>query len=284
MDGGGLSDFLRACRGRVRPEQAGLRRDERQRRVPGLRREELAQLAGVSVDYYMRLEQGRTTNVSDSVLDAVSRVLGLTADEREHLKNLAHPVRTPSRPRERAIDEALSRLLDMMSGIPSMLLGRSMDLLAWNTLAGAVFDLESATFAEHNIARAAFLKSEARTRYPNWDSVAAEAVAYLHLQSGRYPDDSNLIQLIDELSQKSDPFRALWADQVVRERTITTVWVQHAIVGRLEFTNVWLAPPAWPDLTLVAYTVQQGSLSEERLRILADRTPAPFEHVVADHA
>lgn len=274
----GVGEFLRSRRARLTPEQAGILPLPGRRRVAGLRREELSQLAGVSVDYYVRLEQGRTSHVSDAVLDAVAQALQLTTTEREHLANLARPVkgarttRPPvGNPGVDTTDVTLSRLLGMMDGVPALMLGPTMDAIAWNALAHALFEIGDRSPAQRNIARLTFLDPRSREHYQTWDTLAAAVIAHLHLQVGRYPYDSDLIDLIDDLSGRSAQFRSLWTNQDVREGATMAVAVDHPAVGWIELTNVWLTPPTRPDLVLVAYTAEPGSLSQARLQALGAR-------------
>jgi transcriptional regulator with XRE-family HTH domain len=262
-----IGEFLRSRRARIQPCDVGLPEYGR-RRVPGLRREELAQLAGVSVDYYVRLEQGRSPSVSDAVLDAIARALRLDATESAHLRNLARPgrpARVPERPQR--VRPGLLRMLEMMRDIPAFILGRRMDVLAWNPLADAVTGFSG--LDRPNAARHAFLYPAGRALYPEWEAVAAETVAYLRLHAGRYPDDTRMADLVEELSAGSEAFRRLWAGQDVVEKTHGPKLIHHPQVGELEFRFETFAPPGDEDQLLVAYTVAAGSPAEERLRLLA---------------
>ncbi|GAA1306672.1 helix-turn-helix transcriptional regulator [Saccharothrix xinjiangensis] len=262
-----LGEFLRTRRARVRPDDVGLPAGGR-RRVPGLRREELAMLAGVSVDYYMRLEQGRTPSVSDSVLDAVSRVLRLDETERSHLRNLVRP--TPvKRPGPQRVRPGLRRLLDMVGDVPAFVMGRRSDVLAWNALAGALYGFDEARPEDLNSSRHTFLSPEARTFYRDWPTVAADMVAFLRLDAGRYPDDARLAALVGELAVKDETFRKLWAQHKVMEKTHGTKLIHHPVVGDLDLDYEALKPSGDPDLTLAVYTARVGSPSEERLKLLA---------------
>ncbi|QFZ16869.1 helix-turn-helix transcriptional regulator [Saccharothrix syringae] len=262
-----LGEFLRSRRARVRPDDVGLPVGGR-RRVPGLRREELAMLAGVSVDYYMRLEQGRTPAVSDSVLDAVARVLRLDETERAHLRNLVRPTPT-RRPAPQRVRPGLLRLLDMVGDVPAFVMGRRSDILASNALADAVYGFGGLSAEERNAARHTFLRPEARTFYRDWPSVAADMVAFLRLDAGRYPDDARLAALVGELSVKDETFRKLWAQHKVLEKTHGTKQLHHPLVGDLDLDYEALRPGGDPDLTLNVYTARAGSPSEERLKLLA---------------
>ncbi len=238
------------------------------RRLLGLRREELAQLAGVSVDYYVRLEQGRSAHVSDAVLDAVAQVLGLTEVEREHLGNLARPKLDRGRSRRQSVSAGIQRLLNAMHNVPALVIGRRMDILAWNEAADAVFDLTAMRSVARNSATLVFLGPDTRTRYLNWDVVAAEVVAHLRLEAGRYPDDPLLASLIGDLSINSDAFRRLWARNDVKQKTSGATRVAHPFVGELDFAYEILTLSAQVDQFLTAYTFVEGSPTDERMKRL----------------
>ncbi|TQS40776.1 helix-turn-helix transcriptional regulator [Cryptosporangium phraense] len=263
-----IGAFLRARRDAVRPEEFGLPVLGR-RRVPGLRREELAQLAGVSPDYYVRLEQGRGRNVSDSVLDAVAQVLRLSEVEREHLRNLARPGEAvPSRPL-RPVRSGLQVLLDMMATVPAFVMGRRMDVVAWNGLGDAVNGFTGWSAGPPNVARWTFLDPRARSFYLDWETVAGETVAYLRLYAGRHPSDPALAALLGDLSLRSPEFVRLWAGQRVKEKTFGAKLLRHPIAGELELAFETLALPGEPDLLLVTYTAVPGSADAEKLQLLA---------------
>ncbi|GAA2362797.1 helix-turn-helix transcriptional regulator [Streptomyces cuspidosporus] len=276
MNDDALGDFLRSRRARIRPEQVGLVSHGR-RRVPGLRREEVAQLAGVSVDYYVRLEQGRGTNVSDAVLDAVARVLRLTDTEAAHLRDLVRPKRDRGRGRGAGAREGTGRtvragvrtLMETMTGTPAFVLGRRMDVLAWNALADAVSGFSAMPEGERNAARHTFLDPAAREFYTDWPAVAAETVAYLRLDAGRHPDDPLMASLIGELAMKNETFRRLWADHPVKEKTHGVKRMRHPVVGDLELGYETLALPGAPDQLLVAYTAALGTAAAEKLAVLS---------------
>lgn len=229
-----LGQFLKSRRGRLQPEDVGLQAFGR-RRVPGLRREELAQLAGVSVDYYVRLEQGRAGQPSEGVLEAIARALRLDAAEWSHLYDLARPSRRRRRqPRPERVRPAVRQLLDALEGIPAMVVGRRMDVLAWNRLAAALLvDWGSLPPEQRNAARHVFFDEGARELYPDWEEGARATVAYLRLAAGRHPDDPGLAALVGELSMKSEEFRRWWADHDVHEKTHGTKRLMHPIVGEL---------------------------------------------------
>ena len=268
-----IGEFLRTRRDRITPQQVGLPPGVTRRRVPGLRREEVALLAGVSPDYYVRLEQGRTTHVSDQVLDAVARSLSLSDVETEHLRNLARPARAgaAARPAKKVAaatpDEPLARLLETMADTPALLLDTRLDIVAANNAAEAVFDVTSMP-QPRNAARQLFLHPEARARYENWAEIAAETVAQLRLMAGRWPGDARLTSLVGELAIRSEPFRQLWATGDVREKRVGMARIVHPVVGLLEFDYHALTVPARPDRSLLTYLARPGSATAEALAVL----------------
>jgi transcriptional regulator with XRE-family HTH domain len=274
-----LTEFLKSRRARVQPEDLGLKVFNGRRRVPGLRREELAQSAGVSADYYVRFEQGRADNVSQEILDSVADVLRLTEDERKHLALLAKPARRRARRRSaERMRPGLQRLLDSITDVPAFVLGRRMDVLGWNRLAAALIaDFGSLQLKDRNIPRMVFLDPAARDFYPQWEAVAEETVGYLRMYAGRYPDDPELAELVGELSIRSPEFREQWARHDVKDKTFGTKTQHHPIVGDITVQYETLRPPGEPDQLLVTYTVEPGSTSEQNLRLLASWTAADRE-------
>jgi transcriptional regulator with XRE-family HTH domain len=263
-----LGEFLRTRRARVRPDDVGLAGGGR-RRVPGLRREELALLAGVSVDYYVRLEQGRAPAVSDSVLDAVARVLRLDETERAHLRNLVRPAPRQQRLAPQRVRPGVRRVLEMVGDVPAFVMGRRSEILAWNPLADAIYGFSAMAPEDRNSARHTFLRPESRLFYRDWPTVAADMVGFLRLDAGRYPDDAGLAALVGELSVKDETFRTLWAQHGVVEKTHGRKLIAHPVVGDLDLDYESLRPAGDPDLTLAIYTAPAGSPTEERLRLLA---------------
>ncbi len=271
-----IREFLRTRRARITPEQAGLAPRPGARRVPGLRREEVAQLAGVSVDYYVRLERGRTKGVSETVLDAVARALQLDDTERAHLFDLAQPTaarahrRRPLAPQR--VRPVLYRTLDSLS-VPAMIEGRRLDVLAANRLGYALFtDFQARPHRERNFARFVFLDEAARTLYTDWEQIAGNCVAALRLYAGRHPDDPQLTELIGELSLHSDTFRRMWANHDVLAHTTGTKRLHHPLVGDLTLDYLVLTVEGDPEQTLVIYTPEPASPSAEALGILASWT------------
>ncbi|MFE4369733.1 helix-turn-helix transcriptional regulator [Streptomyces sp. NPDC056835] len=275
-----LREFLRSRRARMTPEEAGLPPQPGSRRVPGLRREEVAQLAGVSVDYYVRLERGRDINASENVLDAVARALRLDDTERGHLFALARPTRAPRRPMPpQRVRPGLYRLLDTLTEIPAVVLGRRMDVLATNRLARALFtDFDALPHRERNMVRYLFLDASARELYADWAASARSTVASLRLYAGRHPDDPHLAELIGELSHRDPDFRRWWADQDVLRRTHGSKRYRHPLVGELALDYEALTPDGDPYQTLGLHTAEPGSSSAHALRLLAGwngEPPAP---------
>jgi transcriptional regulator with XRE-family HTH domain len=272
-----LSEFLRSRRARLSPQAVGLPVTGGPRRVPGLRRQELAQLAGVSADYYARLEQGRNLNVSDAVLDAVARALRLDEVERAYLFELsrARPRRARRRPaRPQLVRPGLHRMLEMLDEhTPAFILGRRMDVLAANRLARALItDFTKLPKQERNMARFMFLNDDARTLFVDWAEVAAETAAVLRLDAGRHPDDPLLTELVGELAVKSEEFRTWWADHNVRERTHGIRRYHHPVVGELTMNYESVTFPGDPDQSMFVYTYEPGSAAETTLRLLANWT------------
>jgi transcriptional regulator with XRE-family HTH domain len=270
-----LSEFLRSRRARLRPQDVGLP-DHGRRRVPGLRREELAQLAGVSVAYYIRLEQGRGQNVSAHVLDAIGNALRLTGAERDHLAHLARPVARRSRPaarRPQRVRPALQQMIDTMDGMPTYVIGRRLDVIGWNRLACALLgDFAALPRERRNLAWHVFLDPAARDLYVDWEAKAADVVGYLRRDAGRNPDDPELASLIGELSLKSVEFRQLWAAHDVQDKGFGVKTLHHPLVGRLTLAYETLTLPADPDQQLITYHAEPASPSAESLRLLASWT------------
>ena len=266
-----LGAYLRSRRARIRPDEVGLPEGIGRRRVPGLRREELAMLAGVSADYYVQLEQGRVGAVSESVLDAVARVLRLDDDERAHLHRLARPAPTRQRRRRRPrVRPGLQCLLDSLELHPAHVVGPGTEVLAWNRLACAVFaDFDRLERERRNMARLVYFEETWRDLYDDWDAKADDVVAFLRFQAGHDPDDPELTALIGELSLKSEEFRHRWARQTVRDKTHGTVLLHNPIAGELDLGWETLRAPGEDDQSLIVYTAAPGSASEAGLRVLS---------------
>lgn len=269
-DRAALGSFLRSRRDRLTPTDAGIPPFPGPRRVPGLRKEELAVAAGLSPDYYSRLEQGRQRNVSPQVLDALARTLRLDVVERAHLHDLAAPLRprgtepveTPQRP-----DPGLMRLVASLEHTPVLLLGRRGEVLASNALLTAV--LGHRFDPGDSFPRWLVLDPLARRRILNWDEFAPASVAALRRESGRRPDDRRLAALVRELCAADAEVARRWEDQAVREHTSVTKLVAHPTAGDLTFAIEAVTAPHEPDQTLVVYTCPPGSPTARVLPILA---------------
>ncbi|MBP2322855.1 transcriptional regulator with XRE-family HTH domain [Kibdelosporangium banguiense] len=287
-----LGEFLRSRRARIAPEEVGLPRGER-RRVPGLRRDELARLAGVSVEYYTRLEQGRSPNVSDSVLDSIGNALSLNETEREHLRTLVRPTRRarPS-PRGAQVRGSVQMVLDQMDRLPAFVLGLRLDVLAWNRLGDAVYGFSA--LERPNMARMLFLDPKAQEMYPEWVYAAEDTVGLLRWTATRNGNDPQLAALIGELSIHSAEFRRLWAQHDVKEKTFGRKLINHPLVGELDLTFESFSLPAGePDTMLITYVAVPGSPSADKLAMLGswsvpehEVVPAPGGHetLAADHS
>jgi transcriptional regulator with XRE-family HTH domain len=272
-----MREFLRSRRAKITPDQAGLPTFGGSRRVPGLRREEVALLAGVSVDYYTRLERGAATGASDSVLAALARALQLDEAERSHLFDLARARRTtPPRRRRRARQQVrpnVQRILDAMSAVPAYVRNGRGDIVAANRLAHALFsELFGDSSRPVNTARFVFLDPRAPAFFPDWDRVANEVVAALHAEAGRDPHDRDLSDLVGELSTQSETFRTLWAAHNVHVHDRGVKRLHHPLVGELTLTYETMELAANPGLTIAVYTTEPGSKSEEALNLLASWT------------
>ncbi len=240
------------------------------RRVPGLRREELALLAGVSVDHYVRLEQGRTLHFSESVLDAVARALRLNPVEREHFYRLARPWSEEEQPGEQQVRPGLRRLLESASDVPAYIVGRGTNVLAWNRLAAALItDFSALPPRERNLARLIFLDEGMRALYEDWPAKAADVVAYLRLDASRHPGDSGIADLIAELLDTSPEFRAVWDEHALKDKTHGRYVYLHPVVGRIDLGFETLRLPDDPDQGLIAHTVEADSPSANALRLLS---------------
>ncbi|MER6121891.1 helix-turn-helix transcriptional regulator [Streptomyces sp. NPDC001795] len=267
-----LSEFLRTRRARLKPEDVGLPTFGRHRRVPGLRREELAQLAGVSVAYYTRLEQGNGRNVSAEVLDAIARALRLSEAEHAHLTHLAKPKAHKKKPSARVqqVRSSLRQLLDSFDGVPAYIVGRHADILAWNRMAAAVFgDWAELPQQERNWARMAFLRPEYHDLFVDWEQKAIDIVCQLRYQAGCHPDDPRLSALVGELSVKSEEFRRLWATHDVKEKSHGLKLLRHPLVGDLALQFESFRLPDDGELALVTYHAEPESASAQALRLLA---------------
>jgi len=269
-----IRDFLISRRARITPEQAGLPVYGGNRRVSGLRREEVAMLAGVSVDYYIRMERGNARGVSDSVLENLARALHLDEAERAHLYDLAraanNAARPPRRPARQQVRPAVQRLLDAMTMAPVYVRNGRMDVLAANRLGRALFaPLFGSPAKPTNLARFIFLDPAAPTFYQEWDRLAGDTVALLRAEAGRDPTDRGLSDLIGELSTRSDIFRIRWADHDVRKHRSGIKHFHHPVVGDISLAYESLELVADPGLVLNGYSAEPGTASEDALNLLA---------------
>ncbi|WP_037064271.1 helix-turn-helix transcriptional regulator [Pseudonocardia acaciae] len=266
-----LSHFLRSRRGRIRPEDVGLAATGR-RRTPGLRRPELAHLAGISADYYVRLEQGRGVRPSTGVLESLAAALGLSDDERDHLFTLARDEPAPRRAGHREhVRPSVHRLLQLLNPTtPAFVVGRRLQVLAWNGMAAALItDFDACPAGERNIVRHGFRDPAARRLYVRWEEMARTELAHLRVAAGRYPDDPVITALVDELRATSAEFRLWWACHDVEGRGHGRKELDHPLVGRLTLDYESLAVPGAPDQHLVTYTAPAGSPSAAGLDHLA---------------
>ena len=273
-----IQEFLTSRRGRITPEQAGIRTFGRgPRRVPGLRREEVASLAGVSIAYYTKLERGDASGASDTVLEALSRALQLDDAERGHLFDLVRAQQPVSRARRRrratqTIRPGVQRLLDRIDA-PAYVRNGRMDVLAMNTLYEALFsEMLVNPRRPANSARFCFLDPRATTFYVDWEQTADASVAILRAEAGRIPHDRDLTNLIGELSTQSDDFRVRWARHDVGAHDTGLKRLHHPLVGHLELVYEGMTLAAEPDLVMFAFTAETGSRTEEALNLLASWT------------
>jgi transcriptional regulator with XRE-family HTH domain len=268
-----IGEYLRARRELVRPADAGLPELGR-RRTPGLRREEVAMLAGVSSDYYIRLEQGRDRHPSAQVIEALARALQLDKDATAHLHRLAAPQR--ARPRQQRRPErppaAIAELIATWDTTPAYIYGRSMDVLASNALATALAPYYA---PGENLVRAAFLDPRLADRYDDWDRVTEAAVGALRALAGPDTDDPRLIELVGELSICSERFRQLWARHEIRPKSTGTSIIDHPEVGRLELGYAKLPIPDTDRQTLAVFHAAPGSRSAQALSLLATAIATP---------
>jgi len=269
--GNELGEFLRSRRAVLDPVALGFPDDGRLRRVPGLRREELAQLAHVSIDYVVRLEQGRTRRVSRPVLEALADALQLASDERAYLFTLADVTQPPTARKQGRTEVApkLRQLLDGMRDVPAMVLNRRMDVLAWNPVAAALLtDFGLVPPGERNLIRLTFLDEDFRALYADWPRAARDCVAVLRMEAGRNPADPAVSALVGELSVRDPDFRTWWATHQVRGPHELRKTYRHPLVGAVTLDVHQFSVDTHPDQQLVAYTAPPDTPTEERLRFL----------------
>lgn len=279
--------FLSSRRAKITPGQAGLP-DSGRRRVPGLRRSEVADLAGVSVEYYAQLERGNLAGVSDSVLDALARALRLDEAERAHLADLARAAgpaaRTRRRPPAQQIRPGLARILEGMTEVPAMVNNGRLDVLAANPLAMALFapvfaDPARPAHQPVNHARFTFLNPRAHTFWIDWERAADDSVAMLRTEAGRDPYDKALTDLVGELSTRSDAFRTRWAAHDVLLHRTGLKHFHHPVIGDLHLSYEVMDLSADPGLSLIAFSAQAGTPDDDALKLLASwaATHAPAD-------
>ncbi|MCW2804026.1 MAG: binding protein with helix-turn-helix domain [Propionibacteriaceae bacterium] len=269
-----IREFLISRRAKIQPDQAGLPAYGGNRRVPGLRREEVALLAGVSSDYYTRLERGNLSGVSESVLEALAGALQLDEAERVHLLDLARAANTTPRARRRPtrqlVRPSVQQTLDGMAGLPAYVRNGRRDILAANRLGYALYsEMYLDPARPVNIARFVFLSPRAHVFFLDWERAADDVVAILRSEAGRNPFDRSLSDLVGELSTHSDEFATRWATHNVRFHRTGFKDIHHPIVGELHLTFEAMDLPADPGLSLVVYTAAPGSASADGLTLLA---------------
>lgn len=278
-----LADFLRSARSRLSPADVGLSPSPigGARRVPGLRRDEVASLAGVSMDYYTRMEQGRVTRASDAVVGGIASALRLSETERDYLFSLLATSSggRPQRSRTHKVRPALRAILDSLTGSPAFVVGVGLDVLAMNSLAASLMvDFTRRSGNERSLAHWTFRAPEARDFYVEWEKVAADFTSTLRKDVRNHPADRALAHLIAELSDESAEFRARWAEHRVFECTFGTKRLVHPLVGRVDVEYESFPVPGIPDQQLFIYGAKTGSPSDDALRILASwgaEVPAP---------
>jgi transcriptional regulator with XRE-family HTH domain len=270
-----LGEFLQARRAQLRPEDLGLTAYGDQRRVPGLRREELALLAGVSSSYYARLEQGLSANASPQVLNAIAQALCLNEAERRHLHALAQSAKSQPAGRRAAPEragEGVGQLMHALADVPVLVLGRNSDVLAWNRTGHALYaghldpDGPGLPGRRPNMARLVFLDGHTRELYEDWPAKARAVVGNLRLAAGRFPDDPSLASLIGELTVSSDVFAGLWAGHKVKSGTAAVYRMRHPLVGAITVTQQALRTEL--DQVVVIATTEPGSPSQAAMTLL----------------
>jgi transcriptional regulator with XRE-family HTH domain len=287
-----VRDFLTTRRERLSPEQAGVPFFGGRRRVKGLRREEVAMLAGMSTDYYTRLERGNLTGVSPSVLESLARALRLDEAERMHLLNLAdsahssprldakRPARRPAG--QTGVRQGIQRILDAIS-TPAYARNGRMDILAVNRLGRALFTDALSGGTAFNLARYLFLDPRSPDFYRDWETVAADCVAALRTEAGRNPYDRGLTDLVGELSTRSEAFRLWWATHNVKLHYTATKTMHHAVAGDLELTGEALQLPGDPGLTIIAYTFEPAGPTQQALAFLDSWSAREAAVPASDH-
>jgi len=260
----GLGAFLKAQRDRARPDPAAIT-GSGYRRVPGLRREEVAVRAGLSADYYTRLEQGRERHPSEQVLVTLARALGLNADERTHMFRLAGRVNPAGYNHNHTVGDELIGLINAWLATPAYIINRTMDIIAENDLAEA---LHSGFAVADNLARMTFLDPAGRDYFVDWERAAHSAAGHLRLAAGHDPNDPRLLELLDELARSSAAFRESWSRHIVRGKTRDPKQFRHPDLGVLTLTHEVLDVRSDPGLQLIVHHAPAGSPSAEALSLL----------------
>jgi transcriptional regulator with XRE-family HTH domain len=282
-----IRDFLVSRRGRVTPEQAGLSAFGRNRRVSGLRREEVALLAGISVEYYTRLERGNASGASEDVLEAIAGALQLDEAERAHLFDLVRTVsatRAPRRqPKQERVRPMVQRIIDAMPDQPAYVRNGRLDVLAANRLGAALYTpLFADTVRPVNVARFIFLNQRAGDFFLDWETMANDAVAILRAEVGRDPYDKRLSDLIGELSTRSEDFRLRWAAHNVKLSCTFVKTLHHPVVGDLTLNYEGMLLPNDPGQMVLVYAAEPESPSAQALGLLASWAATPAESI--EHA
>jgi transcriptional regulator with XRE-family HTH domain len=271
-----LREFLTSRRARVTPDQTGLPAYGGNRRVPGLRREEVAILSGISVEYYTRLERGNAAGVSESVVEGLSRALQLDEAERAHLADLVRATNTRRAPSRRVVERVrplVQRLLDSMTDAPAFVLNERLDVLAANELGRALYAPMFADPTDRvNHARFIFLDPASHDFWVNWDKAARDTAAILRAAAGRDPYDRRLSDLVGELSTRSEEFRVRWAAHDVKFHHTGVKHIHHPLVGDLTLSFESLQVSADAGQTLLVYSAEPGTASREALSLLASWT------------
>lgn len=283
-----LGEFVRARREHTRPADVGLEFSSgTRRRTPGLRREELAALAGISLPYLARLEQNRAGQPSEQVIDALARALRLDPTHQAHLHRLAARGSTtprhkapPAVPRRSAIEPATRAVLDALHQAPAFVLGRCTEVLAWNTLGGALHaELIGLAAEQRSMAHLLFCNDVTRDLFPDWEDVARDTVGTLRCEAGRRPDDPDLAMLVDDLSWRSTAFRTWWSEHRVYAKHTGTRRFSHPLVGELTLRHQTLTVTGQPDQLLLIYTAAPDTADADRLTLLGSLAATTGQHL-----
>jgi transcriptional regulator with XRE-family HTH domain len=267
-----FGEFLQARRAAIAPSAAGVPDNGEHRRVPGLRREEVAALVGLSTDYYVRLEQGRGGRPSESVLESIAVALRLDTAQREHLDHLAHPPHRRPRGKRERVAKSTAMFFDTLT-VPALLINENTQVLESNVLARELFtDFTNRPARERHTAWLLFRDEDVAARHRNWNSAAADTVGMLRMAAGRNPDDPDLTALIGELTMRSTTFQHFWNKHHVYEKASGLTQLRHPQVGEIDLTFVAWKVSSSPNQTLITYTPEPGSPSAQALQLLAAMT------------